>query len=62
MALINRSLCYWHLGDTEKALESYREVLNYFPQSKMAKDAISYIENPDEDAEAIDEGDEQIIP
>lgn len=62
MALINRSLCYWHIGDTEKALESYREVLHYFPQSRMAKDAISYIENPDEELETADEDDEHLIP
>jgi tetratricopeptide (TPR) repeat protein len=62
MALINRSLCYWHIGDTERALESYREVLSYFPNSKMAKDAIYYIENPDGEAETTTEEDEYLIP
>jgi tetratricopeptide (TPR) repeat protein len=47
MSLINRSLCYWQLGNNEKALESYREVLKYFPESRMAKMAIDYIENPE---------------
>ena len=47
MSLINRSLCYWQSGNNEKALESYREVLNHFPNSRMAKMAIDYIENPD---------------
>ena len=46
MSLINRSLCFWRSGNIEKALESYKDVLNYFPNSRMAKDAIDYIENP----------------
>lgn len=46
MSLINRSLCYLRSGKMDRALESYKEVLNYFPNSRMAKDAIDYIENP----------------
>lgn len=57
MALINRSLCFWQMGDTDKAKISYSEVLKYFPNSKMAKDAIAYIENPD--LEGDDELDNQ---
>jgi tetratricopeptide (TPR) repeat protein len=55
MALINRSLSYWQLGNYEKALESYTEVLSYFPESRLAKEAIEYINNPDNKEEAFDE-------
>lgn len=55
MALINRSLCFWQMGDTDKALESYEEVLKNYPESKMAKDAIDYIKNPDQDEAEEDE-------
>ncbi len=54
MALINRSLCYWQMGDSEKALKSYEEVLKYFPNSKMAIDAIDYIKNPDQEETITD--------
>lgn len=47
MALINRSLCYWQSGNNERALESYKEVLGLFPDSRLAKEAIHYIENPE---------------
>jgi hypothetical protein len=55
MALINRSLCYWQMGEDAKARESYVEVLKYFPDSKMAKDGIAYIDNPEPEEEEEEE-------
>jgi tetratricopeptide (TPR) repeat protein len=55
MSLINRSLCYWRIGNIEKALESYKDVLKYFPESRLAKEAIDYIENPNPQDDPSDE-------
>jgi hypothetical protein len=55
MALINRALCFWQNREDEKAKEAYSEVLKYFPDSKMAKEAIAYIENPEPEEEEAEE-------
>ena len=55
MSLINRSLCFWRSGNIEKALESYKDVLKHFPNSRLAKEAIDYIENPNPEEDLADE-------
>ena len=55
MSLINRSLCSWRSGNIEKALESYKDVLKHFPNSRLAKEAIDYIENPNPEEDLSDE-------
>ncbi len=55
MALVNQALCYWLQKDLDAAKEAYKKVLQEFPKSKAAKDALNYIENPDEEEEENDE-------
>ena len=51
MALINQALCYLQMGKYEEARAGYEAVLVLFPNSRLAKQAIDYLDNPDEEEE-----------
>lgn len=55
MALINYALCYFQEDRWEEARSAYERVLSEYPNSRMAQDAIDYINNPDPEEEEEEE-------
>jgi tetratricopeptide (TPR) repeat protein len=51
IALVNMALCDLQAGKMQDARAGYERVLKEFPDSKMAKEAIDYIDNPEEEEE-----------
>lgn len=62
IALVNMALCDLQEGNMQDAKAGYQRVLSEFPESKMAKEAIDYIENPEEEEEDYSEDPEDLIP
>ncbi len=51
IALVNMALCDFQAGKIQEARAGYERVLTEFPNSQMAKDAIHYIDHPEEEEE-----------